>query len=109
MQNSINDKKMVEMIGSYIKYNRLQQNKSQSQLAEEAGVHRNTLTYLENGKRANIITLIQLLRALDLLSVLQPFEVQQQISPIQLAELELAKRKRASKIKATEDKTQSDW
>lgn len=106
---SINDKKMVETIGSFIKHHRLDQNKSQSKLAEEAGINRSTLNSLENGMRSNIITLIQLLRALNLLDVLKIFEVQQQISPIQLAQLEQAKRKRASKAKSTTDKPKSDW
>ena len=83
--------------------------KSQSQLAEEAGINRSTLSEIEKGKRFNVITLIQLLRALNLLDVLQQFQAQQQLSPIRLAKLEQAKRKRAAKKKETGQKPKSDW
>ncbi len=107
--NAMSDNAIVETISAFIKHHRLEQNKTQSQLATEAGINRSTLVEFEKGKRANIITFIQLLRALDLLHVLKEFEIQQQLSPIQLAELEQAKRKRASKTKTSTKRTQSDW
>ena len=56
------------------------------------------------------MTFIQLLRALNLLHVLKQFEVHLQPSPIQMAELELKQRKRASKAKKTGNKPAStDW
>jgi transcriptional regulator with XRE-family HTH domain len=106
--NTMTDNAFVETIGQFIKHHRLEQNKTQSQLAEEAGINRSTLSEFEQGKRSNIITLIQLLRALNLLQVLQHFEISTQISPIKLAELEQAKRKRASKQKES-NKPKSDW
>lgn len=107
--NAASDNAKVESIGAFIKHHRLEQNKSQSQLAEEANVNRSTISEIEQGKRSNIITLIQLLRALNLLHVLKQFEIQQQISPIQLAELDKAKRKRATKAKKIGKKPKSDW
>ena len=107
--NAMSYNAIVETMGAFIKHHRLEQNKTQSQLAEEAGINRSTLSEFEQGMRSNIITLIQLLRALNLLYVLQPFQVQQQLSPIQLAELEQAKRKRATKTKKTGKKNKSDW
>lgn len=97
--NSMSDNAIVETISNFIKYHRLEQNKTQSQLATEAGINRSTLVEFEKGNRANMITFIQLLRALNLLHVIKQFEIQQQLSPIQLAELEQSKRKRASKTK----------
>ena len=107
--NAMSDNVIVETIGRFIKHHRLGQNKTQSQLAEEAGINRSTLSEFEKGMRSNIITLIQLLRALNLLDVLQQFQVQQQPSPIQLAELEQAKRKRATGTKKAPKKPKSDW
>jgi transcriptional regulator with XRE-family HTH domain len=106
---SMSDNALVERLGLFIKHHRLQQNKTQSQLAEEAGINRSTLNAFERGMRSNIITLIQLLRALDQLQVLQAFEISPQISPILLAEMEHAYRKRASKKKPTDKKPESDW
>lgn len=105
----MSDNAIVETIGAFVKHHRLQQNKTQSQLAQEAGINRSTLSEFEKGTRSNIITLIQVLRALHLLHVLQQFQVQQQISPIQLAELEQTKRRRASKTKKNGKKPKSDW
>ena len=107
--NSISDKAIVASIGEFIKYHRLNQNKSQQQLAEEAGINRSTLVQLEKGNQANIITFVQLLRSLNLLHIFQQFKVQSQPSPIQLAELEQKKRKRASKKNKSPKKNKSDW
>ncbi|CAN5366344.1 hypothetical protein BH09BAC5_BH09BAC5_12120 [soil metagenome] len=107
--NSQSDNSIIETIGAYIKHHRLNENKTQTQLAKEAGIHRSTLVEFENGKRVNLITLIQLLRALNLLYVLKEFQVQLQLSPIQLAKLEGKKRKRAHKSKSVSKKNKSSW
>lgn len=108
--NSFSDNAIVALIGAFIKHHRLEQNKTQQQLAKEAGINRSTLIEFENGMRANIITLIQLLRALNLLYVMEQFQITQQISPILLAEMEQVKRKRAGKTKPGQHKkTKSDW
>lgn len=107
--NAMSDDAIVETISAFIKHYRLEQNKTQSQLAAEAGINRSTLVEFEKGQRANMITFIQLLRALNLLHVVKQFEIQQQLSPIQLAELEQSKRKRASKTKTATKKTNSNW
>jgi len=106
---AMSDSAIMGAIGAFIKHNRLEQNKTQRQLAEEAGINRTTLVEFEKGMRSNIITLIQLLRALDLLYVMKEFQITQQVSPIQLAELEQARRKRASKANKSSKKTKSDW
>ncbi len=107
--NSKSDIAILKDIGAFIKHHRLEQNKSQGQLAVEAGINRSTLSEFEKGMPANILTLIQVLRALNLLHITKQFEVHQQISPIQLAEMEKAKRKRAAKTKKATAKTKSRW
>jgi transcriptional regulator with XRE-family HTH domain len=96
---ALSDKAIMEKIGSYIRHQRLDQNKTQSQLAFEAGLNRSTLVEFEQGNGGNLITLIQLIRGLKLLEVLNIFEIKSQFSPIQLAKLEQKRRKRASKNK----------
>lgn len=101
---------ILEIMGSFIRHHRLNQNKTQSQLANDAGINRSTLFEFEQGRGGNLISLIQLLRALNQLHALDQFEVQQnELSPIQLAELAQAKRKRASRIKKTNKIPKSDW
>lgn len=107
--NSLSDSAIAELIGTFIKHHRLEQNKTQSQLSWEAGINRSTLAEFEKGMGGNLMTLIQLLRALNLLYVLKQFEVHMQLSPIQLAELEQNKRKRASKAKKSGTNPSSDW
>ncbi|WP_317896563.1 helix-turn-helix transcriptional regulator [Aurantibacillus circumpalustris] len=107
--HSQSDSAILKTLSAYIKHHRLEQNKSQSQLALEAGINRSTLIEFEKGKHANLITFIQLLRALNLLSVLNSFQINQQISPLILAEAEMAKRKRASKTKPQPKKPKSNW
>ena len=106
---SMNDISLLKLLGEFIRHKRLEQNKSQGQLAEEAGINRSTLIEFEQGKRSNTLTLIQLLRALDQLQIFDQFKVIEKISPIQLAKLEQKKRKRASKKKSVSKETKSDW
>jgi hypothetical protein len=50
---------------------------------------------LEKGVAVTLPTLIQVLRVLDQLQVMEAFEIQQSISPLALAKAEKEKRKRA--------------
>jgi putative transcriptional regulator len=103
------DRSLMETIGSFIRYNRLLQNKTQTQLAKEAGIVRSTLSLFERGENTGMLVFIQLLRALKLLNLLQEFQIRQQISTIQLAKLEQSKRIRAGRTVSKKSKTKSDW
>jgi transcriptional regulator with XRE-family HTH domain len=101
------DAALLRLLGEYIRHHRLEKNISQSELARRAGISRSTLVEFEKGKSANILTFIQLLRILDLLHVLDHFRVEPQFSPLMLAEMQHAKRLRASKAKAPAKKQKS--
>ena len=103
------DTAWIKIMGNFIRYNRLQQNKTQSQLAEEAGIVRSTLSLFERGENTSLIVFIQLLRALKLLYLLKEFQVRQQISPVQLAKLEISKRVRAGRKGRQDEKSKSEW
>ena len=105
---SMSDKALIEKIGAFVKYHRLQQNRTQEEVAEEAGISRSTLSLLERGETVTIITLIQVLRVLDKLSIMNAFSVEQEVSPIALAKQEKQKRKRAGKSNKNDDKP-SEW
>lgn len=100
---ALTDKSIIEEIGSFIKDHRLQQNKTQANIASQAGLNRWTISQLENGEAISLQSLIQILRALDLLHVFDMFKIEKQISPLQLAKLEHQKRKRASGKDITPD------
>jgi transcriptional regulator with XRE-family HTH domain len=106
--HSMNDQALAAHVGAFIKHHRLDQNKTQEVLANEAGISRSTLSLLERGETVTLATLIQVLRMLDQLQVMDAFEVHQSISPLALAKAEQAKRKRARNTK-TPDREQSYW
>ena len=94
---AMTDKKLSETIGYFIKRQRINQNKSQSEVATAAGVSRSTLSLLERGENVPISSFIQVLRTLELLYVLDEFKVNDEISPIAYAKMKMKNRKRASK------------
>ena len=104
----LSDEALVKTIGNFIKHHRLQQNRTQDDVAQAAGISRSTLSLLERGETVTIRTLIQVLRVLDLLYIMNQFEVKKQISPIQAAKLEKEKRQRASGS-SNKRLTTTDW
>lgn len=88
--------RIIKEIGEFIKKNRLAQNTTQNQLAKDAGLNRYTISQIENGHPISLISLIQVLRALDCLHVLSSFEVKEIISPLDYAKLKKKERQRAS-------------
>ena len=105
----MSDKALIKHIGSFIKHHRLEQNKSQTELANDAGISRSTLSLLERGEPVALLTLIQVLRMLDKLEVLEVFTVEPTISPMMVAEMELKKRKRGSKKSDSDNSYSSEW
>ncbi len=92
---SMSDKALTGHIGAFVKHHRIEQNKTQDELARAAGISRSTLSLLERGETVTVSTLIQVLRVLDQLHVLNSFEVKETISPLALARLQKEKRQRA--------------
>jgi len=92
----MSDKSLFQMIGRFIQWNRLNQNKSQDLIAEAAGISRSTLSLLERGEKVRIDSLIQVLRVLDLLYIMDVFKVDDEISPLEYAKLKKKQRKQAS-------------
>jgi transcriptional regulator with XRE-family HTH domain len=108
--DSKSDKALAEYIGVFVRHHRVEQNKTQAELATAAGISRSTLSLLERGEPVTVTTLIQVLRILEQLSVLGVFEVRETISPLALAKLQKEKRQRArSKSGKDENKGATDW
>ena len=106
----MSDLALLELIGKFIQQTRLEQNKTQQQVATAAGLNRTTVVQIEKGGGGTLISFVQILRALEQLQILEHFEVKPQISPLQLAKLEQNKRQRASAKKDSQNKkSKSDW
>jgi transcriptional regulator with XRE-family HTH domain len=106
---AMNDVEIIKTIGEFIQAERIKQNKTQKQLAEDVGINRSNLSEIENGKNFSMRTFIQVLRSLNQLQNLEVFKSQIQISPLQLAKIELKRPKRASRKNNIEPKQKSDW
>ncbi|OFX20939.1 MAG: transcriptional regulator [Bacteroidetes bacterium GWA2_31_9] len=93
---AMSDKSLMESIGKFIQSHRLTQNKTQERVASDAGISRSTLSLLERGEKIRIDSLIQVLRVLNLLYIMDVFKIQEQISPIEYAKIKKKQRKQAS-------------
>ncbi len=105
---AMSDRAIAGEIGVYIKEKRLSLNQTQAQIAAKAGISRWTLSQLENGEPGTVLSLIQVLRAMDLLHILDIFQIEQVIRPIELAKMERRKRQRA-RGKSKGKLPKSDW
>jgi len=105
---AMSDRAIIGAVGAFLKQQRLNQNKTQAQIAQNAGLNRWTLSQIENGEAISMTSFIQILRALDLLNLLDIFKIETQVSPLELAKLERQKRLRA-RNKKTDQLPESNW
>ncbi len=105
----MSDQALTETLGDFIKQNRLNQNRTQQEVASKAGISRSTLSLLERGETVTLNTFIRVLRVLDLLHIMDTFEIKPQLSPLELAKMQRDQRKRARKTNDSDDKPESEW
>jgi len=105
---ALSDSAIIEEIGKQLKRMRLKNNLTQQELANRSGLFRSTISEIENGRISNLLSLIQLLRGLNNLELLDAFVVKEEISPLLVAEQQIKLRKRASS-KNTPNKPESEW
>lgn len=106
---SMTDEALVKELGALIQKHRLRQNLSQQQLAEKSGLDRTTISYVENGRPGSTVTLIQILRGLELLDIFDHLKPTEELSPLQLLKLKGKERKRASGKNTPSPKHNSEW
>ena len=105
---SMTDDAIVKHIGSFIKEERIAKNKTQSEIAKITGLNRYTIGKIEKGGSVTLKVLIQVLRALDILHVLDHLVTTTNISPLEAVKLKEKKRKRATSTKQ-KPTSQSNW
>jgi DNA-binding XRE family transcriptional regulator len=93
------DTAIVARLGTYIREQRRRQHLTQQEVATNAGIDRNTLVNIENGKGCTLLVYVQVLRVLRLLDALDTFiATTAQLSPMQLAaEQQKAYRRKSTK------------
>lgn len=103
------DAALAETIGAFVKHHRVRQNLSQVETAEAAGISRSTLSLLERGEGVKLSTLIQVMRVLNVLHVMDAFEVREEVSPLAYAKLKKKSRQRASAKRSSGDNEDLGW
>jgi len=96
---AMTNKRILIEIGSRIKQHRIKINLTQLELANKTGLSRVAISKIERGNGANVSSLIQILRMLDLLQNMEYLFPADEISPIELIKLKGKERKRASSKK----------
>lgn len=93
---SMSDRGILREIGRRVKRMRLRTNLTQQALAKTAGLARSTVSQLERGSPSSTLTLVQVLRALEVLDEFDTFLPDPGISPLELARMNGRMRMRAS-------------
>lgn len=107
---SMSDPAIVKELCGILKQVRLQQNITQEQLAEKAGLSRSAISKMETGKSAvELLTVIQVLRALQQLHLLDNWKIAATVSPLLVAKLSAKGRLRASGSNAGNTREESGW
>ncbi len=88
-------KEVLREIGARLQGFRLQQNVTQAELAETAGVGHATVKRAEAGENIRLQTMVKILRALGRVEALDSFLPEPLVSPIRLAEQRERGRQRA--------------
>lgn len=91
---------ILRQIGSKLKDLRIEKNMKQKELADAAGVSVFTISSIENGKTTSLLTVIQLLRALEHLDYLDSFFQEESISPVAYARL-MKNNKKKERVKSS--------
>ena len=68
--HSLTDLEMLSEFGARIRLARIERNLTQQMLADRSGLNRSTIRDLENGRSVNLLSLMQLLRSMELLEKL---------------------------------------
>lgn len=105
------DQVLLKNIGKKVKSKRIAKRYTQEQVATASGTSLSSVKNLENGANVSMMTLIQILRALQAFDLLDPFFQEEGINPIAYADaLEKAQRKkRVRKKNELPTKIESEW
>ncbi len=111
----LKDAAVVTQLGKELRRIRLERNLSQAEVAQRAGLDRTTVVKLEAGRAATLLTVVQVLRAMDRLELLDAFHQEPQPTPYMLVEAQAKylkkQRKRAGRKRpdVLPPKPQSTW
>ena len=106
------DKVLMERIGKMIRKRRIGAQMTQKQLAEQASVAISSVANIEKGENSSLLTIIQVLRTLRSLDLLESFLREEELSPIAYAEA-MRKRRVAERVRkpngSATKKPEAEW
>lgn len=105
----LTDDTILAELGTRLAKRRLELQLTQAALAEEAGVSKRTVERIEAGATTQVLTLIRILRVLELLEHLDVLVPEPGPSPIDLLKLKGKERQRASGRRGEEEKGEWTW
>jgi len=103
ISENLSNVSVLSELGGRLARHRLRKNLTQADLAAEAGVSKRTLERIEAGNSAQLSSLINILRALDLLDNVDLLIPEPVPSPLQQLKLRGKERKRASPDSSSDD------
>ena len=104
----LSDDAILEALGNRIARRRLSRQMTQAALAEEAGLSKRTVERIEAGGTSQLLSLIRVLRVLDLLSGLDLLVPDTGPRPMDLLKLKGKQRQRA-RSKSAADQAREPW
>lgn len=107
ISNEMSDNAIMNEFGLRVSRYRLNKNMTQSALAVEAGVSTPTVQRAESGASIQLVKLIRILRALNLIENIEALIPELSVSPLQQLKIKGKTRQRASSQQ--EGSKESDW
>ncbi len=109
ISNLNTDSTILEELGNRLARIRIQNNLTQASLAEDAGISKPTLERIEAGRDAQVSSLIRILRALDMLYILDDTIPSAKTSPMERLKTKGRERKRVSPTPLPKTKESKPW
>lgn len=82
----MNDEEILKKIGAKLKELRLEKNMKQKELSEKSGLSMFSISQIETGHNTSLLSLVQVLKALNNLDMLEPFLKEREVNPEMLAQ-----------------------
>ena len=98
--NDMTEIEILQKIGARMREIRLEQNMKQKELAEKSGLSMFSISQMETGHNTSVQSLVQVLKALNRLDMIEPFLKDKEIDPATLARFiqsQQSQRKRVSR------------
>lgn len=109
LSRDLTDEALLQELGGRLTQRRLQRGWSQAELSARAGVAKRSIERLESGTSIAFVTVLRVLRALELVDALDAVLPETQPSPIALLKLRTGVRRRAPRATKRPAASKTAW